>query len=114
MAWDALGWLFTSGNKRKKLLDPETTETDPTQDVDKNDNESTYFVNSRQKRGWGSVLQFSYADPLDKLQKELLVWEQYYNKAKGQGCATAFSDWCFSCKSFQTAHLLSSNSAKQC
>ncbi|ETT09242.1 lecithin:cholesterol acyltransferase domain protein [Providencia alcalifaciens F90-2004] len=89
MAWDALGWLFTSGNKRKKLLDPETTETDPTQDVDKNDNESTYFANSRQKRGWGSVLQFSYADPLDKLQKELLVWEQYYNKAKGQGCATA-------------------------
>ncbi|WP_368870489.1 lipase family alpha/beta hydrolase, partial [Providencia vermicola] len=89
MAVDALGWLFTSGNKRKKLLDPETTETDPTQDVDKNDNESTYFANSRQKRGWGSVLQFSYADPLDKLQKELLVWEQYYNKAKSQGCATA-------------------------
>ncbi|MEX6026453.1 lipase family alpha/beta hydrolase [Providencia vermicola] len=89
MAVDALGWLFTSGNKRKKLLDPETTETNPTQDVDKNDNESTYFANSRQKRGWGSVLQFSYADPLDKLQKELLVWEQYYNKAKSQGCATA-------------------------
>ncbi|HHR6080752.1 TPA: lipase family alpha/beta hydrolase [Providencia alcalifaciens] len=89
MAWDALGWLFTSGNRRKKLLDPETTETDPTQDVDKNDNESTYFASSRQKRGWGSVLQFSYADPLDKLQKELLIWEQYYNKAKSQGCGTA-------------------------
>nr|WP_314267464.1 hypothetical protein [uncultured Moellerella sp.] len=82
MAVDAIGWLFTSGNKRKKLLDPETTETDPTQDVDNNDNESTYFASSRQQRGWGSVLDFSYTKPLAMLQKELLVWENYYYKAK--------------------------------
>lgn len=88
-AVDALGWVFTSGNKRKKLLDPEVTETDLTQNVDNNDNESTYFANSRQQRGWGSVLQFSYADPLDKLQKELLVWEDYYNQAKKAGIVTA-------------------------
>ncbi|BBG60804.1 MULTISPECIES: lipase/acyltransferase domain-containing protein [Providencia] len=89
MAMDAFGWLLTSGNKRKKLLAPEATETDSTQDVDNNDNESTYFANSRQKRGWGSVLQFSYAEPLDKLQKELLIWEDYYNKAKSNGIGSA-------------------------
>lgn len=91
---DALSWLFTSANKRRKLLNPETTEVDFTQHVDNNDNESTYFANSRKKRGWGSVLQFSYAEPLEKLQKELLVWEGYYNKSKSDNgvCSENSSD----------------------
>ncbi|MBM7344022.1 esterase/lipase family protein [Pantoea coffeiphila] len=94
---DALSWVFTSANKRRKLLNPETTEVDPTQNVENNNNESTYFANSRQERGWGSVLQFSYADPLDKLQKELLAWEGYYDKARKDGvCSASAADEYFS------------------
>lgn len=87
-AWDALGWVFTSGKRRRELLDPNAVVTDFDQKVGDNDKESTYFANSRQQRGWGSVLQFSYAEPLDKLQKELLIWEDYYNQARSDGIAT--------------------------
>ncbi|MDC9769039.1 lipase family alpha/beta hydrolase [Proteus mirabilis] len=79
---DAIGWAMTSANARKKLLDPNKTETDFTQKVDNNNNESMYFAASRQERGWGSALATSYFAPLEKLQKELLCWEDYYNKAK--------------------------------
>lgn len=87
-SWDALGWAITGGKRRRELLDPNAVVTDFGQKVGDNDNESTYFANSRQKRGWGSVLQFSYADPLDMLQKELLIWEDYYNQARKDGIAS--------------------------
>ena len=89
MLWDALGWGLTGGKRRRELLNPNAVVTDFGQKVGNDDNESTYFASSRQKRGWGSALEFSYFEPLEQLQKELLVWEQYYNKAKDQGCATA-------------------------
>ncbi|WP_369308995.1 lipase family alpha/beta hydrolase [Providencia rettgeri] len=88
-AWDALGWVFTSGKRRRELLDPNAVETDFGQKVGNDDNESTYFANSRQKRGWGSALGFSYFDSLEKLQKELLIWEDYYNQARKDGIGSA-------------------------
>ncbi|MGV3345731.1 lipase family alpha/beta hydrolase [Enterobacteriaceae bacterium LUAb1] len=89
MAWDALGWVFTSGKRRRELLDPNAVETDFDQKVGNDNNESTYFANSRQKRGWGSALGFSYFDPLEKLQKALLIWEDYYNQARHDGTSSA-------------------------
>ncbi|ELZ5938482.1 hypothetical protein U0L13_000639 [Providencia stuartii] len=88
MAWDALGWAFTSGKRRRELLNPNAVVTDFGQKVENDDNESTYFANSRQKRGWGSALSFSYFKPLEQLQKELLIWEDYYNQARKDGIAS--------------------------
>ncbi|SUC34090.1 Uncharacterised protein [Providencia rustigianii] len=51
LAWDALGWVCTSGKRRRELLDPNAVETDFGQKVGNDNNESTYFANSRQKRG---------------------------------------------------------------
>ncbi|EOV8583153.1 lipase family alpha/beta hydrolase [Providencia stuartii] len=85
MFWDALGWAFTGGKRRKKLLHPNEVVTDFNQKVGNDDNESNYFPYSREQRGWGSALAFSYFKPLEKLQAELLFWEQYYNKAKTKG-----------------------------
>ena len=87
--WDALGWGLTGGKRRRELLNPNAVVTDFDQKVSNSDNESTYFANSRQKRGWGSALEFSYAKPLEQLQKELLIWEDYYNQARKDGVASA-------------------------
>ncbi|UNH23500.1 lipase family alpha/beta hydrolase [Moellerella wisconsensis] len=87
--WDALGWGLTGGKRRRELLNPNAVVTDFDQKVSNSDNESTYFANSRQKRGWGSALEFSYAEPLEQLQKELLIWEDYYNQARKDGIGSA-------------------------
>lgn len=86
--WDALAWGFTGGKRRRELLDPNAVVTDFDQKVGNDDNESTYFAHSRKQRGWGSALEFSYFKPLEKLQKALLIWEDYYNKARSDGIAS--------------------------
>lgn len=85
MVMDALAWLFTSAERRRELLNPNTVVTDYNQNVENNNKEATYFAVSRHQRGWGGALGYSYTEPLERLQKELLLWEDYYNKAKKEG-----------------------------
>ncbi|EKT64494.1 lipase family alpha/beta hydrolase [Providencia burhodogranariea] len=84
LALDALGWVLTGAKRRKELLNPETTVTDFDQEVRNNDAESNYFP-SRQQRGWGSALQFSYIDSLEGLQQSLLSWELTWEALKSHG-----------------------------
>lgn len=83
--WDALGWGLTGGERRRELLAPDAVVTDFGQNVSNDDNESTYFAHSRKQRGWGSALEFSYFESLEQLQKELLIWEDYYHHARKKG-----------------------------
>lgn len=64
---DALGWVIINAEKRKQLLNPETTKVDDSGKVLYNDLEGNMFP-SRQQRGWGSAFYKSYGEPLHVLQ----------------------------------------------
>lgn len=76
-----LKWAGKDGNRRRKLLNPDTTKVDNRGDI----NQTIYsplsddgkLFPSRRERGWGEVLSFSYGKFLSVLQGALLDdWQQ--------------------------------------
>ncbi|HGN9372038.1 TPA: lipase family alpha/beta hydrolase [Citrobacter pasteurii] len=74
-------WAGKSGDKRRDLLNPDTTKVDNRGDIDQTIyspfSSDEKLFSSRRERGWGEVLSFSYGNFLNVLQGALLDdWQQ--------------------------------------
>ncbi len=87
-------WPFADPEKRKFLLDPNTTMVDDSGSIFNNTADGNKFP-SRRARGWGSAFYKSYGEALDRLQYLLndddILTENYFREAQLQTARQRFS-----------------------
>ncbi|WP_241575332.1 hypothetical protein [Rosenbergiella nectarea] len=80
-------WPLAGPEKRKFLLDPQTTMVDDSGKILNNGADGKKFP-SRRKRGWGSAFYKSYGEALDRLQYLLsdddILMDNYFRKMQLQ------------------------------
>lgn len=91
----SLGILpLANAKKRKKLLDPRTTEVDENGEI-LNDGADGKKFPSRRERGWGSAFFMSYGEALDRLQYLLsdddILMENYFREEQMQTARQRFT-----------------------
>lgn len=86
-------WPMASPEKRKLLLDPNTTMVDDSGKIF-NDRADGKKFPSRRERGWGSAFYKSYGEALDRLQHLLndndILMDNYFRKAQLQTARQRF------------------------
>ncbi|WP_241630379.1 lipase family alpha/beta hydrolase [Rosenbergiella nectarea] len=87
-------WLLAGPEKRKFLLDPQTTTVDDSGKILNNGADGKKFP-SRRKRGWGSAFYKSYGEELDRLQYLLsdddILMDNYFRKMQLQTARQRFT-----------------------
>ncbi|WP_241575330.1 esterase/lipase family protein [Rosenbergiella nectarea] len=87
-------WPLAGPEKRKFLLDPQTTTVDDSGKILNNGADGKKFP-SRRKRGWGSAFYKSYGEALDRLQYLLsdddILMDNYFRKMQLQTARQRFT-----------------------